>query len=309
MTAVYHRERLHGILTITCTSLVLSLFAAIPVARAQGFPDGSRVLALVRPDDSTVSSTISSGMVCASGSFGKLVVQKKGEHQSFVLNAYGLSLTPDGGYGLFIGSSPDVTGAVFINVLSNLGTNGHWQLVLDSTNGAPAELRARLGVGDVNELVGLFAFVADGGTNVALQNVALQTLVTPLVPKLSTLNFRKTVRMTRPDPAPSIHATGTIRVKYNGATGASLLDVRARHLAKGNIYCAYFVVAPGDSAPTCESGDYLSTGNGFITYDTGKGEDLPYGLPLGVNTVTNLSGLFVEIRDAFGATHLSGKIP
>jgi hypothetical protein len=300
MKSICSGRQVSMLLSSATAAAAMAIFVlALPsVAFAQGgFPDGSVVKALVRTDGTSVSDDPHNA---GSAMCGTLLVEKKGNTQRFVLRAKNIPL-PAAGLGVFLANSPSATnGAVFVNVLSVGGTNSQWQLVLEGKDGPPPFL----GVQDVNELAGLFVFVADETTN-----VYLRTMITPLVPKLSASSYRKRVKLTRPDPAPSAKATGVVRVKFDAKKGASRLEVRGRKLAAGNSYCVIYTPLAAPSDLSCDGGENLTQGKGFIRDDTGKGDDLPYGVDYGVTTVADLAGLNVYIFDSFGVVHLMGTIP
>ena len=272
-------------------------FILASVASAQGFADGSIVKAFVRPGG---SNDVESTSNTVAGATGTLLVEKQGDTQRFVVQAKKIPL-PAEGLAVFLGSSPAATnGAFFVNVLSGAGTNNQWNLVLEAKNGPPPFL----GVDDVNELPGMFVFIVDQSTN-----VFLSTMITPLVPKPGKLSYHARSKLTPPNPAPSPKATGVIRVKYNGNKGASVLEIRGRNLAAGNSYCVIYTALPEPTDLSCDGGDNLTHGKGSVQHDTGKGEDLPFGVDYGVTTVADLAGLNVFVIDAFGAIHLTGTIP
>ena len=266
---------------------------------ASGGPDGSIVKPLISPTAQGASGTNS-----VAGPHGTVLLEKHGKRQEFAVRIKNVG-QPSGGLGVFLGDTPSISdGAVFVNVLAGTGaTNGNWNLIIKNNNGGPLPFLG--GMLDVNELVGKFVFVADSATN-----VSLSALVTPLVPRPAALSYSKVVRLTTPRPAPSPRGTGLIRTRYNGATGGSLLEVRVRHLAAGNTYCCVFT--PSSSPPTtveCTGGKNNFQGQGFVRYDTSKGEDLPGGLSIGVTTIEDLAGVNIYIMDPFGTVHLQGTIP
>ena len=266
---------------------------------ASGAPDGLIVKPLINP-----SAAPGGGSNAVVGTHGTVQVEKKGKLQRFVVQVKN-GPQPGQGFGVFLDNTATISdAAVFVNLLSARGsTNGNWRLVLENkTGGAPPFLG---GIIDVNELVGKFVFVADQSTN-----VSLLTLVTPLVPHPSSLSFSKQTKLTTPQPAPSPHATGRIRARYNGNTGASVLEVRVHSLAAGNTYCCIFTASSTPPWPVaCSGGDTLVQGGGLVRIDTSKGEDLPGGVADGFTTVADLGGVNVFILDAFGVVHLQGTIP
>jgi hypothetical protein len=111
------------------------------------------------------------------------------------------------------------------------------------------------------------------------------------------------------DPAPSPKAKATAKIRFNGASGQSVLDIRAKGLVRGQTYTVYV----GDStnqppavlipAGTMEP-NKNSTQFSFIR-DTAYGDPLPQQ----VRDVVELSGRRVDVRDNFGNNHLSFILP
>jgi hypothetical protein len=134
-------------------------------------------------------------------------------------------------------------------------------------------------------------------------------MITPLVPKPAAFSYRNRAKLQNANPAPSPKARGMIRVKYNGKNGASFIEVSSRSLAAGNTYCVVYTAANSPGPTDCTGGDNLTKGRGSVSHDTGKGDDLPFGVDYGVTTVADLAGLNVFVVDSFGMVHQSGVIP
>jgi hypothetical protein len=302
MNSVYRTGHSSVLLAAITSTITAAIFVCVLLCAASargGVPgDGSIVKALVRPGSSNDVSSAGNSVVSASGT---VLVEKKGNTQSFIVKAKNIPIPADG-LGVFLGDSPTATnGVVFVNVLSVSGSNNTWNLVLENKDGGAPPF---LGVTDVNQLVGKFVFVADIATN-----VSLSTMITPLVPKPSALSYQNRSNLVRSDPSPSPKASGSIRVKYRGQNGASVLKVSGRGLAAGNTYCVIYTASDTPESIECSGGDNLTQGRGSVEHDTGKGADLPFGIDYGVTTVADLAGLNVFVVDAFGAVHLSGTIP
>jgi len=287
------------VINSTVTTLVLGgLLLCVATAHAGGGKGRSIVKALVRPGSTNEVASSSNVVALASGT---VKVEEKGGTQRFIVEASNVPVA-DKGLGVFIGNNIDATnGAVFVNALAVKGEKSTWSVELENSNGGPPPF---LGVDNLDELVGKYVFVADTTTN-----VVLLTRITPLVPKLSATSYRTKVKLNNANPAPSPKAKGLIRVKYDGKTGASLLEVTSRNLAAGNAYCVVYTSADNPSGVDCTGGDSLVDGRGTIKRDTGKGTDLPFGIEDDVTTVKDLAGLNVFIIDAFGAVHQFGQIP
>jgi hypothetical protein len=302
MNSAYRTGHISVILAAITSAITAAVFVSVLLCAASargGVPgDGSIVKALVSPGGSNDVGSASNSVAAASGT---VLVEKKGSTQRFVVKAKNIPIPADG-LGLFLGNSPVVTnGAVFVNVLSVTGSNNTWNLDLENKAGGPPPF---LGVSDVNELAGQFVFLADIATN-----VFLETMITPLVPKPAALSYANRANLLCPVPAPSTKATGYIRVKYNGRNGASILKISGHGFAAGNSYCVIYTAADTPESTDCSGGDNLTNGRGSVEHNTGKGDDLPFGVDYGVTTVADLAGLNVFVVDAFGLVHLSGVIP
>jgi hypothetical protein len=231
---------------------------------------------------------------------GNVFLQQKGAMQSFSVVGRDLLTDPQApplALGVFIGDSICSQNWQQAGIMTKAGTNNLYRLELVSANGAPPTL----GVSNVSDLVDKLVQIRDQITNVYAQAVIPRLTNSP-----AALSFRRKSPLYRPSQSPpSPKASGSVRVKYNGQTGASFLEVTFRHLAAGNTYCVLYT----DSPHPCSDGMTLINGRGFDRYDTSKGDDLPRGGGDFVATVEDLAGLHVFIVDAFGNIHLSGTIP
>jgi hypothetical protein len=115
--------------------------------------------------------------------------------------------------------------------------------------------------------------------------------------------------MSQPPISIDLSAKGTVRSKFIGRKGASLLDIRAGGLARGQLYSLWLSTNSVGTNNYLEFADMtqssqLSSSASFRR-DTSRGEQLPFA----TSTVTNLSGFNFEIRDSFDAVHLQGTLP
>ena len=281
----------------------LTVVAVIGAASclAGGAPGLSRTLPLVRTDGTTVGA---SGDAALPKGTVKLAI--KGSAQSFVVDVFNASGPFANGLFLFLGDTPQMTNStlLYVDNLSRTGTNNHWRLDLESASGAPP----LLGVTNLTDLVGMTVFVA-AETNQAL----LRALVTDLVPDPAKLSYRRRVPMALPNPPLSQKAKGWILARYNGKTGASIVDITCRGLNANNRY------QENGSISNCVSEGVLAVkGRARWKSDTGKGDELfsvdlgngtEYATDYGFTTVLDETNAPVIIRDCLDALHLSGTVP
>jgi hypothetical protein len=145
----------------------------------------------------------------------------------------------------------------------------------------------------------------------ATTNVYLETVIPQFVPSPAALSYTRRSMLVLPGSPPSPDATGQVLVKLNGARGTSQLQVRTRHLSAGNAYCIFLLPSFGFPAQACDSTSNLVNGASVEKWDTSKGEAILGDglLTNGVVRIDQLSGVVIEIRDNFGATHLRGFVP
>ena len=284
-------------------STVIGIFAilvASAVSAAEG-PKLSRTLPLVRADGTIVAESPDKNLPK-----GTVKLEIKGSTQRVTIDAYNLFATYDPGLAVYLGDAPQITNSVlqYVGVLSKGGTNGHWRLRMESSNGqAPPQF---VGFDDLTQLEGLTFFIVTGPND-----VLLRANVTTLVPNPAKLSFRGRSRLEHGDPSLSPKAGGYILAKYNGRTGASVLTVRGTRLNKGNRYVAGVPREEPISEEECDIFGYLANkGVAIYSYDSGKGDELPFGgSDTGVITAYDLVGIPLVIQDCFGGAHLFGTIP
>lgn len=276
------------------------------------------------------------------GPFGSVsLVQSANGKQTFNVDVKQLEGQSFGIY--FATNNTFDTNAVFFLGSLDLKTNGHWAIQYSAVGSAPPQLTTRIpGVTDLMDMAGLFIFVSNpsGSTNFSgcvtnitgcttnivggvtnfdncvtnidscvtnpVVNGVLVAEVPPLLANASAFNFKGKAILGLPIAPPSPNAKGFITTKFNAKTGTSLLDIRATGLNGGQVYTVYFSTTPGGLTFTNLSITLNQVGNSFSFHrDTRLGETLP----LLASTVTNLSGINIEIRDAFDDLHLGGTIP
>lgn len=234
---------------------------------------------------------------------GEVRLSVSGSRQTFEITAHDLLAdpgNPPAAMGVFIGDSIYSPFWQRVGIMSKAGTNNLYRFQLTATGGAPPAL----GVAHLGDLAGKLLQLRDQNTNVYAQAV-LPALVT----NTGQTTYQRRVPMSRPPGAPSPKGRGSIRVRYNGANGSSLLQVDVRGLAAGNSYCAVYSPDPFYSGEPCSDGLPLTRGRGRDLYDTARGDDLPFKIGVFINDVRDLAGVNVFIVDSFGEVHLQGTIP
>jgi hypothetical protein len=280
-------KRMFKMFTMTA---VLAVLAGVTSSFAQAPTKLSRTLPLVRTDGTTVGEN--PGKTLPKGT---VKLEIKGATQRFAVDAKNMDTSyPPGGLALYIQTGSDVR---YISVMDQSGTNGHWKVDYKATNNqAPPQL----GVSNLTDLVGSTVLVGTDTTNAVLSAKILDLLPNPAV-----LNYQERVPFNRPPIPLSLDATGYIRVKYNGRTGNSYLDAKAKKLNAGNAYVAGEASAILASTNICESAS--TTTNGVIRWrhDTSKGDPLPGD----EDTIMEMSGQIIWVSDCFGGIHLESSIP
>jgi hypothetical protein len=276
--------------------VVVTLAFGIGRSFAQAPMKSSRILALVRVDGTTVGSSMNAALPK-----GTVELEINGAMQRFRVNAKNMASTYTDGLAVYIGPGTDITNGTphYVSVMA-YGTNGTWSLEYTAHNyAAPPQL----GVDSLQQLVGETVFVASGGTNVILRAVVL-----PLVENPAQFSYHARSPLYLPDVPLSPNARGWIRVKYNGKTGASLIEVKARKLNRGNSYIAGGPTFVTDSN-ACAEATLAETSSLVWRHDTGKGDDLPNGTNDFITTIMELRGAEVDVDDCFGGEHLWGNVP
>lgn len=240
---------------------------------------------------------------------GIVKLEINGNAQKFSVDAYNLTGSYADGLAVYIGNATQISNSVlrYVSVLSQEGTNGHWRLAFSANNNAAPP---QLGVPSLTDLVGSTVFIS-ASTNTAL----LRAKIIELVPDPAKLSYQQRVPMYLTNPPLSLNAKGFLRVKYNGKTGASLIEIRAKGLNAGNRYVAGAVSAT-DTNACAEHAYFADKGVATFRQDTGKGDELPglqsgtgLGTDDGILTVIDLSGAVYPISDCFGGEHLIGAVP
>ena len=302
MDSVNKNGHVSVILAAATMAIVIVVFTVLVASTAFAGGDSglSRTLPLLRLDGTTVGT--SPGAALPKGTV-KLAI--KDGKQSFTIDAYNLAGPYDKGLVVFLGDAPQITNAVlqYVDVLSQVGTNNHWHLAFESAPAAPAQL----GVTNLTDLVGSTVFVASE-TN----NAILRAVVIDLVPDPAKLSYRRRVPLMLPDVPLSLKARGSIFVKYDGRTGASIIDIRARGLNANNRY-----IENGVSSNCVATGVLAVNGAARWGSNTGLGDELVsvdpdhgiYGSDVGITTALDEIGQGVVISDCFDGTHLWGIVP
>ncbi len=302
MNSAYRNGHVSVILAATTMAVTIAVFTLVLASTASA-GDGtslSRTLPLVRTDGTFVGNSQTKSLPK-----GTVTLTIKNGKQSFAVDAYNLPGPYDNGLAVFWGDAPQITNAAlqYVSVLSQVGSNNHWRLRFESQGAAPEQLN----VADLTDLVGMTVFVATE-TN----NAVLRANVTDLLPNPSVLSYRRRVPMYLPDVPLSLNAKGTIHVRYNARTGASVVEVRTRNLNAENRYLQ------NNALSNCVArGQIAINGRARWKSDTGRGDELftvdadngIYASDIGYTTVWDEIGDPEIVRDCFGGVHLWGIIP
>jgi hypothetical protein len=287
MSSAMRNMRMFKVFTTLATTAIV---AGATGSFAQAPTKLSRVLPLVRTDGTTVGEN--PGQILPKGT---VKLEINGANQRFIVDAKNMDTSyPPGGLAVYIQSGSDIR---YVSVLDQSGTNGHWKVDFKATdNQAPPQT----GVTTLTDLVGSTVLVGPDSTNAVLSAVVL-----PLLPNSNVLNYQEKVPFNLPPTPLSLKANGYISVKYNGRTGVSVLDAKAKMLNAGNAYAAGEAGAILASTNVCESASITTNGVIRWRHDTGKGD----ALPSDENTIMDMSGQNIWVVDCFGGIHLESVIP
>ncbi len=165
-------------------------------------------------------------------------------------------------------------------------------------------------VGCVPEIDGCVTNIDGGATNF-FANTVLFAQIPPFTTKSEAPHYNlKSLLSTVPIP-PNPIEKGYVKTIFTGSSGHSVFDIFANHLSGGqsySIFIEYHISSPSSTIMSNIGALAISTNNihtGTYTRDTRRGETLPFSSA----TVSNLSGLAIQIRDEFNEIHLEGTIP
>lgn len=227
------------------------------------------------------------------GPTGTVTLSKRNGKQTFRVDVRNLA---GESFGLFYGNSLDSNALVrLIATMDRGASNANWSLAYEAVGGAPPQLP----VADLDDLSSTFLFIAQPSD---ASNVVDSVLFAPVPSLLSPItSFNTKTPLLLPPIPPSLTSKGFVRSQFVSAQGRSVFEVRTKGLPGGNQYSVWIADAPGSTNFT----DIGTLTSGVFRRDTKKGETLP----LSADTVTNLTGHTILIRDAFGDLHLFGQIP
>jgi hypothetical protein len=251
------------------------------------------------------------------GPFGTAVLEENGSNQIFsvtINNLGGVSNGPSGSFGVFISAAHNSnTLAYLIGPLNLQGTNDTWILKYEAVGAAPAQLSdtnqlAQLAVANLEDLAGMYLYVANPSTTSNFVNAVLFTRIPEFTTKAGAPHHNRKSLLTTPSVPPNPHEKGWVKTIFTGSQGRSFFDLAAYHLSGGGTYTIYIENPPASSNMDSIGSLVISTNNihtGTFSSDTRKGETMPFSSP----TALGLSGRMIQIRDSFGEIHLEGTIP
>ena len=278
---------------------------------------------------------------CDCGVKGDVVFVQDGAHQTLSMKIKNLA-QPDLYIHLSTNSFFDGTNSPVVPISplarTSSGKQWNWSRKLVGTSGAPLEFQVN-GIANLSDMSDLrclvignpgttnivggtnfvtctvtptngidvtvcFTNVLGGATNIFIDAFAWAP-IPPLVSNPSAFSFNDKIKLVQPAIPPSPHASGSMRLKYSGTTGQSIMDIEASGLIKGQTYILWV----SDAGTNVGSGDFDSSvvGGGTIRFK----RDTKLGDPLPVQAVTTaaLTDRVFTIRDATGGIHLIGSFP
>jgi hypothetical protein len=232
--------------------------------------------------------------------FGKVCLQKKKGVQEFECEAGKLPAGQSGLFRVFVESAAGSGDFVEVGGMTPKGAaKGSWRLSLQAKGAAPSSL----GVLSLSTLQGREVQV-----RIATGFVFLHGKCPMLGSSPGILTKCKKSSLTNSASALSPKAVGSLRVKLNAAKGCSSLDVRVKGLSHGHEYSVWIETAPGSglfaNAGLVEFKSVKSK-QGAYRRDSKKGDPLP----LGVTSISQLSGRRIEVREGVSSVQLGGVIP
>ena len=326
------RRKWKFLLTVTLiTSFCAILFMWSAFAQGSG-----RVVARTQFRSSLPSAT--------DNPVGNLTLVEEGGQQSFRVQVNNLDVTDLSIY-MSTNSFYDGTNSPVFVVAPLDRTNiknGSWARTLTGTGGAPLEFQL-LGIANLSDLSDLRSIdignpgstniiggtnfidcvqtvvsnttvttcttnIIGGATNIFI-NVFAWAPVTPIVANPSVFSFHRSFTMQRPIIPPDPHATGKVRLSYNGSNGRSLLDISLNGLIPGQHYTLWL----SDGGTNFSANGFpLSSGG-----TKGRGErarlrlDTSWGdsLPIQASSTADLTGRVFSVLDGTGFIYLTGSLP
>jgi hypothetical protein len=131
----------------------------------------------------------------------------------------------------------------------------------------------------------------------------------PMTTKPNLLSFNLSANLYVPDiiAPPNLDARGTVKTRYVGPQGRSVIEVHTWNMIQGQKYTVFIadqtltnMIPAGDMTFTNKTGDIVE----YIR-DTKYADPLPHQ----VGNIEELTGRRIEVRDSFYNVHLEGIVP
>jgi hypothetical protein len=131
----------------------------------------------------------------------------------------------------------------------------------------------------------------------------------PMTTKPALLNFNLSANLYVPNiiAPPNLDARGTIKTRFVGPQGRSVIEVRTWNMIQGQKYSVFIadatltnMIPAGDMTITNKAGDVVE-----YVRDTKYADPLPQQ----VGNIEELTGRRIEVRDSFYNVHLEGIVP
>jgi hypothetical protein len=219
----------------------------------------------------------------ASGASGTLTIQTKGAKASLKLVLK--NMPADGIYSVWL--EDGVGAGTYTSVATIQVATGRGSVTISAEGQIPPEL----GVTDLADLVGRRAEVRDASGAVVLGLAIPSFLPLPTVKRKGTLT----------PVAAGSKASAAVKIAHSGGKSTDKFSVKAKKVDKGIPLRVWLETAVG-SGTFADAGAMLVKGK--YRRDTKKGDPLP----LGVTSVTHLSGRKIQVRNG-SEVLLSGVIP
>jgi len=250
------------------------------------------------------------------GPVGTLKLRQNGSDQSLRIDLKNLNPTD---LSVFISTNSffDNTNSpvYFVSLLDRTNEKkNRWSQKLTGRSGAPLELQAivDLNIACLTDIQSIRSIaignpgqtnIVDGVTNLFV-DCFMWAPIPQLLAKSAKASFKATIDLTQPvGLAPNPKASGSVKFRYNGNDGRSVLDINAKNLVAGQTYSVWM----------SDAGTNVSIGNleldksgtsGRLLLDTKLGDPLPLQVP----SVADLTGRVFIVSDPVGLIDLEGSL-